>query len=574
MKLDFQKITSDVDEATSLVTNAKEALDKEGAAENKLFYDGEHFNDGKLWTGPQPESPNDPASLAKIKREFASKNVIKEIVKGHRDGVISREPECAFTVKRPLLKKGDVVGTTKLEEDEQPSPAEMALIREANTEVLTNWWNERDILRVLQDFTKNLLVTSRATLRFYIPPAELINGQLPRVSSLEEALSKIYLLSHDYTQAGVFLDDFSMKQVGIFVSVEDSKTTVELTYILPDGRTVIQTISKDKNQGRTPKTPASTVVRSVFSEESEEEAELTAIGVPLGGRLLMHEATLPEMFVSPQMKQSNKGVNKSKTLRGHVLNEAGFPETNLLNAALPGKVQTNPSTGEPEFIPNPVKRGVNVFNSWVGIEYEDEDGKKRMTNPSVHTRDIPSLAAFIESERADYQDGLEESGQAHKLIVGDATANGVSRVQAKGTFGMTLLPTVGVLNKTIRWAGETALTLAAVLMNQPKKYSELRMNADCRVDTGPVLPDEIEIGLTLVEKKIWSRARLQRLTSVEDTEAEDAAILADEAKLEPMKQIQTERSRLNLQKDKEQGSIRGRIEAGANGSQLESGATN
>ncbi len=568
MKIDFQKVISDPDEAKSLITTRAKTDDELGAADNLEFYAGKHFGErGRHWTGPQPETPNDSASIAKIEREFVSKNAIKEATNGHRDAVIAREPEWAFMPKRPLAKKGDILNGQELTEDEKPNEKESALINEIHA-ALTVWWNERDILGTLQEAATNLLTTRRAVLRIYLPPGTF-GANVPKAANLEDALSRIHLTVHPYNQAGVFTDEVSMAQIGVLVSEEEGQTTVELTY-LHEGMTIHEILVKEKSNTKTPYTPPSNQIKSVFSGESEAEEDVpTAIQHELGGRLLIHEASLPEPFVSRQMRESNKSLNKGKTLRGHILNEAGFPETTLFNAAIPGILEDDPKReGGKRFVPDPIARGVNVINSWQGIEYDSGDGTgKKIATPSAYTRDIPSLQAFIECERADYQDILEEGQQPHKLIAGDATANGVSRVQAKAIFGMSVLPTVSRMNKIVRWVGEGVIALASEFMRQAGRYEELRMNADCRVDTGPVLPEEVDMVLGLVEKKVVTRARLQRLIGVEDTEAEDAAILADEEKLrDPLKKVQTERAMVNLQKDKQGGqddsAIGDRIEKG------------
>lgn len=545
MKIDFEEL--DMEKAVTLVRKAADESDELGAAENTLFYEGNHWQEGKQWTGPQPRDTASPAALDLVKKEFASKNAIRESVTGHRDAVISREPEWTFTVRRPLAKKGDVVNGIELTEDEKLNTDEAALIREANS-ALTRWWNERDILNVLQIATARLLTNGRATLRVYIPPAELTaNRQMPRASSLDEALDRIYLLSHSYKEAGIFTDTRSMNRVGIFATEEDGRQTVEVTYLKPDGRTLIRTREKDTDQASVPFTPNSSI-QSIFASKSQEAGEETSL--PLGGHLAMHEMK-GEIFVSPQMREGNKSLNKAKTLRGHVINEAGFPETSLLNVNLPGKLESDPKRpGGQRFVPDPIERGSSIVNSWVGIEYEDGQGNKHIATPSIHYRDIPSLQSFIECERADYQDVLEESGQSHKLIAGDATASALSRIQAKAAFGTSLLTTVSRVNTAVRWMGETVLTMAAVFMGQSERFAELRMNADCRVDTGPILPDEVRVGMELVEKKVWSRARLQRMTGVEDTESEDAVILADERKLNPVSQVQLERAKIGLEADR------------------------
>jgi hypothetical protein len=577
MKIDFNKVINDADEAVKLVKAQKDEADKLGAADNNLFFQGEHFGkNGEFWTGPRPADANNPAALRNVKTEFASKNGIKEATVGHRDGVVSREPEWTFAVRRSPAKKGDIVNGVELKEDEKPNPDEQARIRELNA-TMTEWWNDSRILKTLKEATVKLLLTGRSALRVYIPPSELqedANGDviLRDVPDMQTALKRIFLLTHEYDQCAVLRDDASMKQIGIFSIEEDGQQRVELTYL--DGiQTIIKKLIKNKDGAIVPRTPSSSTVRSVFSEDVQGSQPTQQQSTwDLNGHLTMFEMR-GEPLISEQVRQSNKSLNKAKTLRGHNLNLAGFREKDYLNVALPGVLE--PDTLRPggqRFIPDPIQRGASITNSWVGIEYDDGTGKKSIANPQIHESEPSPVSVFIESERADYQDIMEETGQVHKMMAGDATASGESRIQAKSAFGTSLLDTKGEVDSLVRWILEVVSGMAAAMCKQAERFKDLRANADCRIDTGPVLPDEVRVMMDLVDKKIISRARLQRFVGVEDTLTEDEAILEDEGKLEPLKSLQVERAKVNLARDKgDESLIAGRIEEGVRATQ-ESGA--
>jgi hypothetical protein len=367
----------------------------------------------------------------------------------------------------------------------------------------------------------------------------------------------------------VLKDDASMKQVGLFVSEIDGQVRVELTYLDSDGQTIIQQLAKDKNGAAVPYTPPSPVVQSVFSEATQPQATTSATRHPLNGHLTMFEMR-GDPLISEQVRQSNKSLNKAKTLRGHNLNLAGFREKEYVNIDMPGVLEDDPTrAGGKRFVPDPIHRGASNTNTWASISYKDETGKTQYAPFAIHESQPSPVDVFITSERADYQDVMEETGQSHKLMAGDATASGESRIQAKATFGTSLLDTKGEVDSLARWILETVATMAAVMVKTPDRYSDLRANADCRIDTGPVLPDEIRVGMELVEKKIISRARLQRIVGVEDTESEDEAILADEQKLQPIKQVQLERAKTNLAIDQkaQDGGIADRLNKAAQANQ-------
>jgi hypothetical protein len=553
VKIDFNKLLTDPSEGVRLVQERAEESDKGGAWKNLLFYRGQHFGpSGEFWTGPRPIDAHNPAALNNIKREFASKNGIKTATKGHLNGVVGREVEWSFNVRRPLAKKGEVVGTTELTEDEKPNAEEAARIREIQS-ALTVWWNDNLILKVIRDATADLLNTGRSAIRIYVPPTELgtdpATGEkgLNDAPDLESALRRIFLLHHPYNQCTVVRDQVSMKHVGIFVSEEDGQQRVELTFIDPNGQTIVRILTKDKNQATVPYTPSSTQVQSVFSSDTQIEvprSDETALS--LNGHLMMFEMQ-SEPLISPQVRQSNKSLNKAKTLRGHNLNMAGFREKEYVNIDVPGVLEDDPKReGGKKFVPDPIYRGASNTNTWASMSYTDAQGNPQRAPFEIHESEPSPVNVFIESERADYQDIMEETGQAHKLMAGDATASGESRIQAKAEFGVSLFNTKGEVDSLVRWILETVASMAAQFIGRPGLYDDLRVNADCRIDTGPVLPDEIRIGIELVEKKIISRARLQRIVGVEDTEIEDTLILADEEKLNPIKTVQLERAKTNL----------------------------
>ncbi|HLL74822.1 MAG TPA: hypothetical protein VK421_06120 [Pyrinomonadaceae bacterium] len=521
MRIQFDTLTRR--QIAEAVTGAKKEADKWGAADNLLFYDGEHFDKGRFWTGPQPADGdrNNPASYDKVEKEFASKNAVRDITDGHRDGVVSREIEWALTVRRPLAKKGEILDGRELTEDEKPNEKEQALIREAQA-ALTVWWNERRMLKVFQDATETLLKTTRAPMRLFIPPAEVgENGMIP-TAPLEESLEKIFVEALPYDQATVLTDPYSRRQAGVFAVKDGEEEVAEITY-LNDAKETVWKVLRDENNPAVPYTPQSSY-QSIFSATPRREADAEPATFDLGGRLLIYEMRR-KPFITPQIVQSNKQLNKAKTLRGHNLNTAGFAETTLLNVDLPGKIVTQPD-GSQKFVPDPIKRGPPVINAWTGFRWTDGEGKEHVEQPYIERSEPSPVDVFIGSERADYRDILEESKQVHTLIAGDAQATGVSRVQARGGFALSLNPTKGEVDAACRWALETVLAMAATLSGQPGRFDSLRANADCRIDTGPVTPEEVTMYVSLWEKGVWSKERVQRATGVEDTDQENTLIEA------------------------------------------------
>jgi hypothetical protein len=505
------------------VGESKEKLAERCTDESFAFFRGDHWQKGTAWVGPKPD-PNDnesDAALENIRREFSSRNVIKEVVTRHRDGVIGREIEWSFLPRRSMP-----TGTT-------PTAEEQKRIDEAHA-LMTEWWNERGIGTILQYAIDTLLVGGRSVLRIYVPPAELeeLDGEaensprqtvVPR-ADLQTSLKRIFLLHPDYNQAGVVTDAVTMRQVGLYVYQIRGERFVEISYLDKDGQTITRVVGGNATDQS---------AEGQRQEQQKNDGTNSSDPMPLSRHLTIYEMW-HDPLVTDQLKQNQKALNRTKTLRGHAMNEAGFPETNLLNVNLPGTLEPDPQRpGGTRFVPDPIKRGASVINSWVGVEVTSEDGKKSIAKPSIQRSDPVKIESFTKSERADYEDMLGEVEQTHVLIEGDATSAAIARIQSKAGFRRKMLPTKTQVDGMARWLLETVLTMAAVFSGEPDRFGDLRANADCQLDTGPVTPEEITVAASMGDRGYWSRARVQRLSGVEDTAAEDSQIEDDRKRFPP-----------------------------------------
>src|SRR6185295_9506535 len=83
-----------------------------------MFLRGDYWQNQQAWVGPRPawNHPNASAFYDAIKKDLISKNIIKEVVRRDRNGVIGREPNWTLTVRRAL------------EDGQEPSADEQGLI--------------------------------------------------------------------------------------------------------------------------------------------------------------------------------------------------------------------------------------------------------------------------------------------------------------------------------------------------------------------------------------------------------------------------------------------------------------
>jgi hypothetical protein len=484
----------------SIAERAKSTPTAPGATQNRRFYDGDHWQEGTAWQGPQPAA-DDPAGLAamvEIKRAFVSKNAIREVAGRHVAGVVGREPAWGFTPKRPI-KTG-----------KQPTKAEQTLIDEAEA-ALTTWWDERGGLALLQEAAATLLLTGRASVRLFVPPGLMVDGVVPPSNDLAEQLGRIFLHHPAPDMATVIVDAATQQRCSVYCYREGEQERAEISYEdMATGETVLAILGG--------------------------EGRITEVRLPLGGHLLMGEA-LRQAIVTEQVRSAQMQLNLARTMEGRNAVQGGFLERIVLGGQMPGEYVDDP-TATPDsegrrrrFKPKAMRIGAGRTNWIAGIPIKDPatGNVTGYTTPSVVYRDPVSPETFQATSRGAYLAILEEVSQLHAAIAGDATASGTSREQARADFEKSLGPTKAQIDKLGRWLLETALTLASHFAGQPKRFEGLRAVMDCRIDTGPLGSEERRALLEQHEKGALSLETLLAMLGVEDVKAELTRIAAEKA---------------------------------------------
>ncbi len=501
------------------IQQAKERIAEptRGHQQNEAYLAGDHWQGGAGWIGPMLEG-NEPGyaqANAKVERSFVARNVIGEVVDNHIAGVLGRPPHFTVTLRRAL------------EEGDEPTQDEQALIDEAGA-LLREWWDSgRAVTRryadntqlrlcsvheLLQEAGKSLLATSRALLRVVIDPDYIERSDdgasaIPVFGSIADAFNALYVSHPAPSQATVTLDR-GLNAAGIYAYRDeaedgsDGPEVVELCYLDDAGDTVIRLLSGDASQQTSP--------------------------LQLGGRLTMYEMERP-LFLTEPLRLLQKAVNLTVTLASRNLVSGGFLERLFLNTSKPGQWDWDAQQGR--FIHTPadiIRLGEGTTNFLYGLPMYDERGAiTGYTNPSVMFRDPVDSDTFIAMERAFYRAMLEEGKQTHTLISGDATASGESRIQAKDTFRNSLLQTKPQFDAAIRWLLETLLALASDLAGQPGYFAELRINADTQVSLGIASGDEVRSVIEAYNAGLLSRPAAMRRIGVDDVNAMAEAVDSD-----------------------------------------------
>lgn len=484
-----------------------------GAQEARDFYAGEHWRNGDGWIGQKPpvSDPAYAAFLAAVAEGFVSENVTREVVERHVNGVLGREASWGLVPARPLAH------------DEQPNAQEQTLIDEAEA-ALTAWWDRRKPLLTLQEALTTVLLARRAVLRLLVPSGRRdAQGRLS-AADLAAALDLLYLDAPDPASAAVVTDPDTRAEAGIFAYRREADDPAapwrkgeggdfaEITYLSDDGTTVLRVLG----------------AQGVVAE--------TVPPLALGGRLLMHELAR-EPLITPQVRQLQKALNLDLTQLMRNVNLAGSLERIFLNAQRPGQwvdSQGQPwvegvSGGEKVFKPEPLPVGAGVSAFLMGPKLYNEAGELTgYANPSVSYRDPVAVGTFTDTRQTARLAILDQVGQLHAEIAGDATASGESRKQARAEFATTLARTKTRLDDAGRWLIETALAWAAAISGQPDRYAALRCEFAAQVDPGPLTADERNEIIKEYEAGLLSRETAIARLGGDDPDAEIARINAEQ----------------------------------------------
>ena len=484
---------------------AVQALKVTGADINRLFYDGDHWQRGAGWIGPRPEVGEEgfTETMLELERGFISRNVVAEVANRHRAAVVGTEPAWGLTPIRGL------------EDGEEPTKAEQDLIAEAEA-ALTTWWNERGIHSWLQKFVITMLLARYSTFRLYVPRGLLTEvtdeGGTRKVAAapdLASALDMVWPDAPQPLQAAVVTDDDTKDRYGVYVYTRQQQ----------DGTNPEEWVEVVFRERRS--RDANTIIRSIGPTTD------TSYPIPLGGRLTIYQGDR-DLFITEQIRACQKALNLALSTLPRNVVTGGWLERVLLNAQMPGDWEYDPETGDRipgSFTPTHYATGSGTTNFVRGIDVESVtsqgDRTIELANPDVRWRDPVDVKPSVEAKEAHYRDILDEADQAHVLMNSEATTSGYSREQARADFESSVGDTLAVVEGAGRWLLETALAMAEAFMGQAGQFtSQLRVDFNCRVDLGPISPDEKRANDEAVKSGSLSLETAMSRNGVNDVDAE------------------------------------------------------
>ncbi len=426
------------------------------------FFTGDHWQDGRQWIGPRP-SPDDAGATdawAEIKRTFVSRNVVREVVERLVGAVTSRVQWRVTT--------------------DQPSRATDAAMREMEQGLL-DWWERHNMDVVVLHVVARLALMQRVPVRLVV------------VQDDRPVMDRIMVDLPAPTVAGIIHDD-RKQPMSVY---EPDDTYSEVSQVLTDGTTSF----------------------TVRTRQRETERVDTAI-LDLRGRLLLYDATVVTPYVTESVLAMQRVLNLAYTMLARNVIMGGFLERVLLNAQLPGRWVTNPDGGR-RFVPEPLRFGAGAVVALQGAEIRDDTNTLTgYANPSILYRDPVPVDTFRDTIALAYRGILEETGQLHALLSGDAVASGVARQQATADFLSRCTIYARALERLIIWLLETVWWLACALDGRSAvPYRDLRVAATVTPTVG-VTDQDIAALVRIVDAGLMSRETALARLGIADTDAE------------------------------------------------------
>lgn len=485
---------------------------------NRMFFRGDHWQNGDGWIGPHPEidNPAFEATMQEIANIFTSKNVVRECTIRHSLGVVGRNMQWGFA---PI---DDAV-----DENGKPSQEVQDRIAEA-MKIVRPWLQSRKVPTLLRDAICTLLLSERAGIQLTIPPglADKQAGKLIiHADSIGEALNYIYPEHPLPDNAAVVSDKDTMLEAGVWrYTLGEDEEGDELTQ---GGNTTMASDEETEYVAICFVDEAGETVIRVFEEDSEDNEPFVESSFDMGGRIPMFEMRRAAL-ITLQVQQGQRGLNLAETMIPRTSVTAGFLERLIIDGQLPGEPELDPDGEETgRWIEKPFYIGAGTTNVIQSSEYEDEEGKIKRASAKMQYREPIAADGPIKASDKHYRSILDETGQLHVVMAGDSNPSGTSRLNARIEYLATLQLTQGEVESCFRFIVDTALAMAEALSRKYGYFtSVIKTQCACRLDAGPLLPVERAAIEASIGKTI-SQETAMALVGIEDVEAEKMRMALD-----------------------------------------------
>jgi hypothetical protein len=478
------------------------------------------WQDGKHWPTSGAVGLVRQKILGAVQPQFTPTDVGAEVVGRVVNALTKKEPNIGFQPLQPA-KEGTPEHTAQ--------QAEIA----AMLEVVSGWWDKKQLWEKVKISLRWARAARRGLLRAWLPETVLSDGEagekrLPRGLDLHEALKRIELVSPEPKGGMIHTDPDTQQKAALILFDRDGKHSAELWFL--DGH--------------------ETVCR-VLGGDSEQEMRL-----PLGLTLPLAQMACEELLTEPVRRQIAR-LNMFETMLVRLGETAGFPERYTTNAEANGiwldtppvdgpaiKVEEDKAGGKTWYMHRvPRQMGAAIMTELRGIELgTDDKGITSITTPGITVNSPTDPDHIIKSADHGYQVLLRTVKQLFALMGSDATATGVSRVQARAEFEADLGNVKGPLEGMIRDIIVAVIRLAELMgKGGPSFLDRYRVVVNVHVDTGPISPEELQAVISLYNAGLLPLEDAMLRIGVEDVSAALERLNAD-----PMRRLDLEEKRLKV----------------------------
>lgn len=458
------------------------------------------------WTGPMlpmGHSRYGEMQLALMK-SFNFRNISLEGVEFLADGVGADEADWSLVSD---LEDGS----------ETPLPPEVEALKEEAEQLLTEWWDHRDVPGTLQTLLHTAIAHGRAPLRFRIPNRYRDDaGKLTLERDPLRSLDPLHLVLPDVALSGVYVDPDTLERIGItqifYTTANSWKNEWELTYKDPTGKTILTML----DQGGVP-------------YASSEPLDLA-------GRLWLLELHYPRGAVTRDVLSNQDALNVALTMLNRNTHFAGF--TQMYGIGIDPPVN---AAGEPVVPAGPGSQtffqpSVSLETTATSVNGTPVSTTKETAYPGAKYAklDPADPTAVLEAIRIAETNIYSSLRQRFVLMDDKATASGRSREVATGSFLRATARYGSKMEHLIRELLELALAVSGIIQGQPGKYAGFRANVTCSQKVFDPSPLQVASDLSLQQAGVISRQTLQTRVGISDPAAEDARILEEAQPPEPV----------------------------------------
>jgi len=394
--------------------------------------------------------------------------------------------------------------------------------------VLLKWWNANDVLRTFQKACNPLLYAGRSPLRMLVPAgltAELdADGQplfVEPSGTLEEVIEAIFVTAPKLDECTVALDENTMRRLGIYLYRDiRGNELLETSFLGTDKRTVLRVVPHNSSATGTVRGTLDYLSRALFARQTPATSQST---FDLGGNL-MHYLMERDALVTEQVMQNQALLNMALTMLPRNVVLGGFLERIYFNVRRPTERVPDPANpGQFIDVELDVEVGTGRQAYLSGTLYGKEDDP-RLAEPRAQFREPVPVTTFEDTARIALTNIYDEMFQRYVLMGDDATASGLSRITAKADWVISLGETAPVVNRAMSTVLNNVLRMAAQFAGEADVFRDIRVEAQCVIDLGPLLPEERKQIVDEVERRARTTASGMTALGIEDPDAELAAL--------------------------------------------------